>query len=124
MILTSVLQDLLANTIDDEINTGAGTAELRFETVADGEVATIALQNPAFGAAASGVISLAGGTLSDVSATGGEAVQASIYDRDATKQFELTVGTSATEIIISSTTIGATDQVDLTGLDITVPTGP
>lgn len=121
MILETVLQNVLADAIDNEINTGVGTAELRFETSGDVEVATISLQNPAFGPAAAGVITLQGVPLSDLSATGGTTAQASIYDRDATKQLEMTVGTSGTEIIISSTVIGATDQVDLTALTITVP---
>ncbi len=121
MILETALRNVLADAIDNEINTGAGTATFVFETAGDVEVATINLQNPAFGAAAAGVITLLGVPLSDASATGGTTVQASVFDRDTTKQFELTVGTSGTEIIISSTVIGATDQVDLTALTITVP---
>lgn len=121
MILETVLRNVLADAIDNEINTGAGTATFVFETSGDVEVATINLQNPAFGAAAAGVITLQGVPLSDLSATGGTTVQASVFDRDTTKQFELTVGTGGTEIIISSTIIGATDQVDLTALTITVP---
>jgi len=121
MILETVLRNVLADAIDNEINTGAGTATFVFETSGDVEVATINLQNPAFGAAAAGVITLQGVPLSDLSATGGTTVQASVFDRDVEKQFELTVGTSGTEIIISSTIIGATDQVDLTALTITVP---
>ncbi len=121
MILETALRNVLADAIDNEINTGAGTATFVFETAGDVEVATINLQNPSFGAAAAGVITLLGVPLSDLSATGGTTVQASVFDRDTTKQFELTVGTAATEIIISSTVIGATDQVDLTALTITVP---
>ncbi len=121
MILETALRNVLADAIDNEINTGAGTSNLKFETAGDVEVATIDFQNPAFGAAAAGVITLLGVPLSDTSATGGTTVQASVFDRDGTKQFELTVGTSGTEIIISSTVIGATDQVDLTALTITVP---
>ena len=121
MILETALRNVLADAIDNEINTGAGTATFLFETSGDVEVATIDLHNPAFGAAAAGVITLQGVPLSDTSATGGTTVQASVFDRDATKQFEMTVGTSGTEIIISSTVIGATDQVDLTALTITVP---
>jgi hypothetical protein len=121
MILETALRNVLADAIDAEINTGAGTATFVFETAGDVEVATIDLQDPAFGAAAAGVITLAGVPLSDVSATGGTTVQASVFDKDASKQFELTVGTSGTEIIISSTVVGATDQVDLTALTITVP---
>jgi len=121
MIFETALRNVLADAIDNEINTGAGTATFVFETSGDVEVATINLQNPAFGAAATGVITLQGVPLSDSSATGGTTVQASVFDRDTTKQFELTVGTSGTEIIISSTVIGATDQVDLTALTVTVP---
>ena len=121
MILETALRNVLADAIDNEINTGAGTATFVFETSGDVEVATIDLQDPAFGAAAAGVITLAGVPLSDTSATGGTTVQASVFDQDTEKQFELTVGTSGTEIIISSTVIGATDQVDLTALTITVP---
>jgi len=121
MILETVLRNVLADAIDTEINTGAGTATLVFETSGDAEVATINLQNPAFGASSAGVITLAGVPLSDVSATGGTTTQASVYDRDGTKQFELTVGTSGTEIIITNTVIAATEQVDLDSLTITQP---
>lgn len=121
MILETAMRDALANAFDTEINTGAGTATLQFETTGDVEVATFNLQNPAFGAAAAGVITLQGVPLQDASATGGVVAQASFYDRDATKQAELTVGTSGTEITITSTTIAATEPVDLTGLTITMP---
>ena len=96
----------------------------RVETAGDAEVAEIDLQNPSFGAASAGVITLLGVTLSDLSAVGGTTVQASIFDRDGTKQLEVTVGTGGTEIIIISTVIVATEQVDLTALTLTVPTGP
>lgn len=121
MILETVLRNVLADAIDAEINTGSGTATFIFETSGDSEVATINLQDPAFGAASSGVITLAGVTLSDTSATGGTVAQCSIEDKDGTKQLEMTCGTSGTEIIISSTSVAATDQVDLTALTITVP---
>lgn len=121
MIIETALRNAIANAIDDEINTGTGTATLVFETSADAEVATINLQNPAFGNAATGVITLAGVPLSDTSATGGTIEHASIYNRNGTKALELTVGTAATEIIISSTVIAAADQIDLTALTITVP---
>ena len=124
MILELVLQNILADQIDTEMNTGAGTATFVFETSGDAEVATIDLQNPAFGASVAGVITLAGVTLSDTSATGGTTVQASLEDRDGTKQLEVTVGTSGTEVIITNNVVTATEQVDLTAFTITVPTGP
>jgi len=121
MILELGLRNTLADAIDTAFNvTGPGT--LLFETVGDVEVATLAsVQNPAFGAAAAGVITLLGVTLSDTSATGGTTTQFSGRNGAALKQWELTVGTGGTEIIISSTIVGATDQVDLTALTITVP---
>ena len=121
MILASVLQDILANLIDAEINTGAGTADLKLETSGDVEVATFALQNPAFGASSSGVITLAGVTLSDADATGGTVAQASIFDRDGTKQLEMTVAVSGAELDLSSLSIAVDDAVDLTALTLTVP---
>ncbi len=121
MILETPLRNFLGDEIDTNFNT-AGPGSLLFETAADAEVATMAsVQNPAFGAAAAGVITLLGVTLSDTSATGGTTVQFSGRNGTPTKQWELTVGTSGTEIIISSTVIAATDQVDLTSLTITVP---
>jgi hypothetical protein len=121
MILELALQNLLADTIDTNFNI-SGPGSLLFETAADAEVATMAsVQNPAFDASTAGVITLNGVTLSDASATGGETVQFSGRNGAPTKQWELTVGTSGTEIIISSTTVAATDQVDLTALTITVP---
>lgn len=121
MILESALRDFLADDIDAQFNT-SGPGSLLFETSGDAEVATMAsVQNPAFGSASAGVITLLGVTLSDASATGGTTVQFSGRNGTPTKQWELTVGTGGTEIIISSTVVGATDQVDLTALTLTVP---
>ncbi len=121
MILETGVRNALADQIDTQFNV-SGPGDLVFETSGDAEVATMAsVQNPAFGAASAGVITLLGVTLSDASATGGTTVQFSGYDGNALKQWELTVGTSATEIIISSTVITATDAVDLSSLTLTMP---
>lgn len=121
MILESGLQGFLADDIDAQFNV-SGPGSLLFEDVSDVEVATMAsVQNPAFGPEAAGVITLLGVTLSDSSATGGTTVQFSGRNGTPTKQWELTVGTSGTDIIISNTVVAATDQVDLTALTITVP---
>jgi hypothetical protein len=121
MILELGLRNTLADAIDTAFNV-SGPGTLLFETSGDVEVATLAsVQNPAFGGAAAGVITLLGVTLSDTSATGGTTTQFSGRNGAALKQWELTVGTGGTEIIISSTIVGATDQVDLTALTITVP---
>jgi len=123
LTLETAMRDALANEIDNQINSGTAP-ELVFETSGDVEVATIILNTTnAFGAAATGVITMTGQPLSDASATGGTTVQFSIYINvsQSGKQLEGTVGTSGTDIIISSTVIGATDTVELTTFTITVP---
>ena len=123
LTLETTLRDDLANQIDDSIN--AGTApELVFETSGDVEVATIILNTTnAFGAAATGVITMTGQPLSDTNATGGTTVQFSIFINvsQSGKILEGTVATSGADINISSTVIGATDTVELTTFTITVP---
>ncbi len=118
--LETALRNALADAIDTEINTGAGTATLVFETSGDVEVATLNFGNPAFGAASTGTIT-ANAITQDSSATGGTVAQASIEDRDGTKLMELTVATSGADINISSTTVAATESVSCSSLTITVP---
>ena len=121
LTLETSLRNAIADAIDTEVNTGAGTATLVFETSGDAEVATINLQNPAFGAAAAGVITLQGTPLTDASAAGGTTVQFSIYNRNSAKQLEGSVATSGADINITSTVIAATETVELTAFTITVP---
>ena len=121
MVLETVARNALADAFDDIVNTGAGTSNLKLETSGDVEVATINFQNPAFGAAATGVITLAGVPLQDASATGGTVAQGSIYNRNAAKVSESVAATSGQEITMSSLTIGATEVVTLTALTVTVP---
>lgn len=121
LTLETVLRNDLADQIDTSINTGVGTATLVFETSADAALATLNLQNPAFGAAATGVITLQGTPLSDTSASAGTCAQFSIYDRDSAKQLEGTVQTSGGDINISSLTFGAGDTITLNSFTITVP---
>jgi hypothetical protein len=124
LVLESGLQDAMATAIRDYID--AGTApELVFETGADGIVATIVLNaTNAFSVPTAGVITMTGQPLSDTNAVGGTTSQFSIYQnvaQGAAKCLEGTVATSAADINISSTVVGATDTVELTTFTITVP---
>lgn len=121
MTLETNARNALADAFDDLVNTGAGTSNLKLETSGDVEVATINFQNPAFGAAAVGVITLQGVPLQDASATGGTVAQGSIYNRNGDKVSESPAGTSGTEIIMSSLVVGAGETVTLTALTVTVP---
>lgn len=122
LIVTNALRDVIADALDDDINT-SGPGTLEFETAADAEVATIPLQNPAFGAAVAGVLTMAGQPLTDASATGsGSAIaQFSIYDGVPLKILEGTVQTSGGDINMTSLTVAATESVELTTFTITVP---
>lgn len=120
-VLTTTMRDVLANAFDDGVNTGGGTATFKLETSGDVEVASFDLQNPAFGAASTGVITLAGVPLQDTSAAGGTVAQASMYNRGATKLSESVAATSGQEVTVSSTTVGVGETVTLTALTVTVP---
>jgi len=121
MVLETAARSALADAFDDYVNTGAGTANMKLETSGDVEIATFNFQNPAFGAAASGVITLAGTPIEDSSATGGTVAQASIYNRNGTKVCEMVAATSGQEVTVSSTSIAAAEVVTLTSLTVTVP---
>lgn len=121
MVLENGARSALADAFDAYVNTGAGTANMKLETSGDVEVATFDFQNPAFGAAVNGVITLQGTPITDASATGGTVAKASIYNRNGDKVSESVAATSAAEVIMSSLTVGPGEQVTLTSLTVTVP---
>lgn len=121
MVLETNARNALANAFDDLMNTGSGTSNLKLETAGDVEVATFNLQNPAFGAASTGVITAQGTPIQDTSATGGTVAQGSLYNRNGDKVSESPAGTSGTEIIMSSLTVGVGETVTLTALTVTQP---
>ena len=117
-VLETVMRNAMADAIDTQINSGTA-ATLVFETSGDVEVATLTFGDPAFGAAATGVIT-ANSITDDTSATGGTVAQASIY-ADAAKQMEMTVATSGAESNMSSLVVAASETVSCSALTITVP---
>ena len=120
MILTTAARNAACNAIVDLVDGGSGAGTIQFETSGDAEVATLTFSDPAFGSASTGVAT-ASATTSDTSATGGTIAQASIYDSSSTKIWENTAGTSGTEFILSSTSIGAGDTVSCSSFTVTVP---
>lgn len=121
MTLETGARNALADAFDDYVNTGGGTANLKLETSDDVEVATFDFQNPAFGGAAAGVVTLAGTPIQDTSATGGTVAQGSIYNRAGTKVCEAAAATSGQPITVSSLSIGVGETVTLTSLTVTMP---
>lgn len=120
IVLESATRTALAVAILADIDTGATFAEILFETSGDAEVATIVLQNPSF-TESGGVLSAAGLPISDASATGGIVAQYTLVDRDQADILEGTVATSGGDINLTSLTIAATEEVELTAFSITVP---
>ena len=118
LILETPTRNDMADAITAAIDTGAGTATLVIETSGDIEVALFSLQNPSFGNAVAGVITLLGVTLSDTSAAGGEAAQFSIFDRNGTKVLEGTVAVAGGDLDLSSLSVGVGDTVELTSFTI------
>ncbi len=121
LTLETGLQNDLANQIDDSVNTGGGTANMKFENAADVELATINFQNPAFGGAAAGVITLQGTPLEDNNTDAGTIEHFSIYARSGTKQLEGTVALAGGDINITSLLIASGETLELTSFSITVP---
>src|SRR5210317_1930393 len=125
LTLETSVRNAMADAIDATVNTGAGTATFKFETVGDAEVAAVNLQNPAFddaGTGGAGVIQLQGTPLQDTTAAGGTIEHFSIYDRNAAKVLEGTVASpSGGDVNITSLTVAANDTVELTSFSITVP---
>lgn len=119
---STAIRTVLADAVVDAVDAGTADAngDLQFTTSGDVEVALLQFANPAFGAAASGVAT-ANAITSDTNATGGVVAKGKLRNRDNTVIVQGAVGTSGTEFIISSTTIGASDTVECSSLTYTAP---
>ena len=122
LVLEVATANALADIIDASINTGTlqTGGKLVIETVADAEISLHRFVDPAFGAAAAGVISAAGLPIDDTSANAGTAAQYSIFDRQDVKQLEGEVAVTGKDLDLSSLSVGAGDTVSLTAFSITV----
>jgi len=123
LTLQTVLRDDIANEIDNSINVGTmqSGGKLVIETSGDAEISLHRFANPAFGASATGTITMETPPKDDTSAMAGTAAQFSIFDRDDQKQLEGVVAVSGSDLDLSSLSVGAGDTVSLTAFTITVP---
>ncbi|MCP5010113.1 MAG: hypothetical protein GY942_09065 [Aestuariibacter sp.] len=106
----------IADYIVDQLNSGS----IEFQTSGDVEVATTVFGATAFGAAASGVAT-ANAITDDSSATGGVTTKAELQTSGSTPIVLCAVGTSGSDINLSSTTVGAGDTVSISSLTYTAP---
>ena len=123
MLLSTTARNSLADALDDDIGT---TGSARFQNAAQtATYATCNLSNPAFGAAATGVITLSG-TPTDTSASAGTTARCGFYDATAAGNLIFTLGVASSgspDMTISNTTLAGGDQVEISSLTITVPAG-
>ena len=119
LTLATTMRSAIADAVDATIGT---TATLELQDSGNTEIATISLANPAFGNAASGVITLEGVPLSDTNATGGTMAKFQIKSGGSTVQISGTVSTTGADINFSGgLVVGAGDTVTITALTITCP---
>lgn len=113
----TALRSAIADLVDTTINTGAGTAVLKLR---DGttDIVTFNLANPAFGAAASGIITLAGVPISAVAATSGDVDNFQILDRDGTVTLSgsVTATGGGGDIEVSNISVASAQDCDLESL--------
>lgn len=118
--LATAARNAACDAIVDLVDGGTGAGNLVIRTSGDVEVATLAMSATAFGAASSGTATAATIT-DDTSATGGTAAKFTLEDGDATTILTGAVGTSGSDLNLSSTTIGAGDTVSVSSFTVTVP---
>lgn len=120
--LATATRNAACDAIVDLVDGGSTDAngDLVIQTSGDVEVATLAMSNPAFGAAADGVAT-ANSISDDTNATGGTAANFILQNRDNTEVIRGDCGTSGAELNLSSLSIGAGDTVSVSELTCTVP---
>ena len=109
------VRNIIADAVVDEIDAGAGAGTLEFQTSGDVEVAILTFSDPAFGAASSGTAT-ASSITDDTNATGGTIAKFKVFDSDSNEKFAGAVGTSGSDINLSSLSVTAGDTVSLTSL--------
>ena len=121
---STAARNTLADAIDTLINTGAGTSNFTFFNAQSVSLAVVDLDNPAFGAASSGAISLAGtpqeGTASHATSNA-VCSSFSIKDRDGTVVLSGTVAATGADINVSNTTINNGDTVRISSFTYNAP---
>lgn len=113
---TASTRNALADLVVDLLNNGT----LEFQTSGGTEVATLGFGATAFGSASGGTAT-ANAISDDTSATGGAVARFQLKTSGAVPIVQGTAGTSGTDIILSSTSIGAGDTVSCSSLTYSAP---
>jgi len=114
---STATRNSLCSAVSSAVDAGTTNSggQFIFRTSAEAAVATVQLQNPAFGTPASGAMSINGTPLQDTNAAGGTVDHFTVEDRDNTEVFRgtATVTGGGGDIEMSSLTISAGDTVEL-----------
>lgn len=130
--LAALTASAMANAITTRADAGAGAATIKIysgsqpataDTAATGTLlATFTLSDPSFGAASSGVITLAGTPKTVAASASGTAGYFRLEDSTGVDIMDGSVGTSGAELNLNTTTITSGVNVTITSGTITVPT--
>lgn len=118
----TAVRSALADLIDTLVNTGAGTAKLRLRdgttTIVDFDLA-----DPAFGAASSGVITLASTPIAATAAASGDVDNAQLLDQDGgvVLSCSVTATGGGGDIEVSNVSIANGQDCSLTSLTYSAP---
>ena len=132
--LATATRNALADAFDDAVNAGSGAATIKLysgtqpadaNTGLSGNtlLATFTLDDPAFGASSSGVITLAGVPRTTTGAAAGTATWARCETSTPGTVFDCDVGTASATLILNTTTISVGVDVSITAGTITMPAG-
>jgi hypothetical protein len=120
--LTTTARNAAADAVVDLLDGGAGdaTGDIAFSTSAPATLCTCNLANPAFGSASAGAATA--NTIAQGTATAAGTVALALFrNRANTEIFRCAVGTSGSDINLSSVAIGIGDTIDVTSLTYTQP---
>jgi len=124
--LTTAARNAACDAIVDLLDGGAGDAagDITFATSGAAlNLCTCAMSNPAFGAASTGVATASAISQGTVSGSGNPSTiaVALFRNRANTEIFRCAVGTSGSDINLSSVSVSDSDTIDITSLTFTVP---
>lgn len=122
VILTTTARNAACDAVVDLIDVGTTDAngDLVIMTSADAQVALLAFSNPAFGSAVTGVAT-ANAIANDTNATGGTAAKFMFRNRNNVEVLRGDVGTSGSDLNLSSLNIGAGDTISVSSFTVTMP---
>lgn len=116
----TAVRTAIADLVVDRVDLNTPPGKLVFQTSGGTAVATLTFSNPAFGNASAGVAT-ASAITSDTNAAGGTIAKAELRDAAANAVVLCAVGTSGSDINMSSLAVGASDTVSMSSLTYTAP---